>query len=194
MIRRAGFFAAVIFLAVFGAACDSNEPDEDGGEGELITHVTMTLVSQSSSATTTATAEFDEAGVLQSVDTLTIAPGETYTGSIEFRDEINGEDITEEVEEEDDFHQVFFLPLGVGASRITFTVTDQDGNGDPLGLAYTVTDTGTTEGDFSVRVRLRHYEDGANLPDDKANDDGLAEIPDVVENDVDVTFPLFIRN
>lgn len=191
--RKLSLVLSAFLLAVFTVGCDSNEPDEDAGEEELITHVTLQLTSQSNSTTVEATAQFDEAGVLQQVDTLKIIVGHSYNGSIEFRDDLNGEDITEEVEEEDDFHRVFFLPLGVGASRLVVNVTDQDGNGDPLGLAYTVTDSGATEDELEIRVRLRHYEEGANLPDDKANDDGLSETPGVVENDVDVTFPVLIQ-
>jgi len=43
-------------------------------------------------------------------------------------------------------------------------------------------------------VKLRHYEDEAVLPEDKQNDTiDAPEEPEVVENDVDFTFPLTVN-
>ena len=50
----AGLLAAVLFIA----GCDSTQPDDDAGEQELISDVTLTL--QGASETITATAVFRE--------------------------------------------------------------------------------------------------------------------------------------
>ena len=187
---------AIIFSLVAGlivlSGCDSNEPGDNGGEMEVITDIIMTLTNETTSAVTTARAEFDEAGVLQSVETVSIQAGNTYSVGMEFLNEIESEDITEEIEGEDEFHRLIYTVGGSAATRTSVSNLDSDGNGDPLGLSFTLTDTGTTGSSGTINVKLRHYEEDAQLPDDKRNDDGESEIPGVVENDVDVTFPLSI--
>lgn len=184
---------SVCIALLFFAACDSNEPDPNAGEEEVITHVALSLTNQSNNNTVVGTAVFDEAGVLLSVPTLELSVGATYAGSIQFRNDIAGEDITEEVKEEDEFHQVIYTIGGNAAGRLVISNLDVDGNGDPLGTSFVLTDTGNTTGAGEITVRLRHYEDEAVLPDDKRNDSGTSEIPGVVENDVNVTFPLTIQ-
>ncbi|NND70667.1 MAG: type 1 periplasmic binding fold superfamily protein [Rhodothermales bacterium] len=191
LAKHAILFSLAIGLIVL-SGCDSNEPDPDAGEQEVITDIIMTLTNETTGSVTSARAEFDEAGVLQSVETVSIQAGTTHSVSMEFLNEIEGDDITEEIEEEDEFHQLVYAVGGSAAARTTITNRDTDGNGNPLGLSFTLTDTGATASSGTINVTLRHYEEDAQLPDDKVNDDGGSEIPGIVENDVDVTFPLSI--
>lgn len=188
---------AAALLLTF-SACDSNEPDPVGGAGEeeVITLVRLTL--GSSSSMITADAVFDEAGVLQSIEPLTLEAGTTYDVSIDLQNTTVSppESITEEIrDEEPDAHRFFYVPEGEVADNLTVSNLDTDPNGDPLGLTFdlAVTDGGGDSGE--LRVKLRHYEEDATLPDDKQNDTAAApEVPGVVETDVDITFPVTITD
>ncbi|HBK82723.1 MAG TPA: type 1 periplasmic binding fold superfamily protein, partial [Flavobacterium sp.] len=68
--------------------------------------------------------------------------GTTYTGSVRFLNELvkPAEDITVEVEEEGDNHQVFYqLPSSVG----TISYDDLDINDKPIGLNFTLVTNAT---------------------------------------------------
>ncbi len=193
-------FAFLFFIAVFGlAACDSNEPDPDDGAGEeeVITLVRLTYTDETSGAASTADAVFDEAGVLQSTETITLTQGRTYNFSIDLQNTTvtPPESITEEIrDEEPDAHRFFYVAEGGISSRISLRNFDTDNNGDPLGLTFTVDVSAGPAGAGNLRVKLRHYEEDATLPEDKRNDTAsAAEVPGVVENDVNFVFPVAIQ-
>ena len=113
--------------------------------------------------------------------TFDLAAGTTYDGAVRFldaSDPANVENITEEVEEEDDEHRVFYLVTGAGVD-IPVSSLDLDGNGAPLGVTFqVVVDQGAAAGNGTVRVILSHY-------DDEPKGDGLTQSD---ETDADVTF------
>ncbi len=192
---RAVTLAALLGVAL--AACDSNEPDDDGGgEAEVISLVSLTFTPQGGGAAFTTDAVFDEAGVLQSAETITLSAGTTYDVAIDLQNtlETPAESITEEIrDEEPDAHRLFYVAEGAVSDNIAITNLDTDPNGDPLGLNFDVTVTGGAGDSGQFRVKLRHYEEDANLPTDKQNDTATAaEVPGVVENDVNFTFPVSI--
>ena len=179
----------VLFTVVF-AACDSNEPDDEGpGDEELITRIVLTLTGGGQTVTATAN-DPDGDGTNFQIDTINLTAGTTYTGSFGIFDDINGEDITEEIEEEAEEHQVFFTVGGGVAGRVTVTITDREtdygsnevGADLPVGLAFeiAVTDGGAASG--TLRVIQSHYDDapkdGVNMSD---------------ETDFDITFPVNIQ-
>ena len=181
--------ALIVFTVVF-AACDSNEPDDEGpGEEELITRVVLTLTGGGQTVTATAN-DPDGDGTNFQIDTINLAAGTTYTGSVELSDDINGEDITEEIEEEAEEHQFFYTVGGGVAGRVTVTITDSEtdygsnevGDDLPVGLAFeiAVTDGGAASG--TLQVILSHYDEG---PKDGIN---MSD-----ETDIDVTFPVSIQ-
>ncbi len=185
---------ATLLLAfvIFSSACDSNDPDPNAGESEVITLVVMTLENEATNAITSATAEFSESGALISVGNVNITAGQTYGVTMSFRNDISNEDLTVEIEDENEFHQLLYSITGSASTRTNIANRDLDSNGDPLGLEFTLTDTGSTTSSGAIVIRLRHYEEDAVLPQDKVNDDGSVETPGVVENDINVTFPLSI--
>ena len=154
---------ALAALALLGSlsltACDSGEPDDDGaGEEELITQVTVSLTPTSGGAAQTIRLDYDEEGVLTGTtpSQATLTPGTTYTGSVEFRDTINDEDITEEIEDEDDAHRIAYslTPASVG----TVTVTDQDENGYEVGLDFRLAVASSASGTARMRAALYHFD------------------------------------
>jgi len=173
-------------LALFIAACDSTDPGEDGaGEEEVISNVTITLENQADNSTVTAEAVFDEAAVKQSAETLTLAAGATYEGSITLRNRFENEDITAEIDDERDEHQFFYVVQGDVSDDVTITTTDTDSNGYPVGLAFTVTADDGATGSGDLRVVLGHYDERA-----KQANETIANIP---ETDIDFTYPVTIE-
>lgn len=172
--------ALMLFPLVF-TACDSTEPDEGPGEEELITKITLTLTAGGNTVTASANDPDGDGNNFQ-IDTINLASGTTYTGSIALADEINNEDITEEVEEEAEEHQFFYTVGGAAANRVTVTITDEDANGLPIGLAFTVAVSAGEAVNGTMRVVLGHYDD------DPKNGTDLSD-----ETDVDVTFPIRVQ-
>ncbi len=100
----------------------------------------------------------------------------TYEGSVAFLNETENpvEDITEEVEEEDDEHQVFFTPGG--GLDLTTEYENFDADGNPLGTLFTLTTGEASMGNFTIT--LRHELTKPN--------DGLASAGG--DTDIEVTF------
>lgn len=175
----------VLFVAVLTltfTACDSTEPSDEGpGEEEFITRVVVTLTGGGQTITANAT-DPDGDGANFQIDTINLTAGVTYTGSVELADDINNEDITEEIEEEDDEHQFFYTAGGGIAGRVTVTVTDQDGNGLPVGLSFTLAVSDGDGASGTLNVVLSHFDDEPKNGTDRSD-----------ETDVDVTFPVQIQ-
>jgi hypothetical protein len=178
MKRLISTTAIVLLLA----ACDSVEPDMEGaGEQELITSVTLTLTS--SDATVTASARDEDGdGSNFEIDELVLTAGVLYSGGIDVRDDVNDESITEEIEEEADEHQFFFIPEGDMAQRLQVTVTDQDSNGLPLGLEFDLQVTPGTTTSGTLRIVLSHFDEEPKNGVDRSS-----------ETDIDLVFPVRIQ-
>lgn len=177
----------ILVLTTLGlAACDSTEPDDHGpGEGELITRVVLTLTGGGETVTATAD-DPDGDGLDLEIDPLTLRAGVTYEGTIELyndlADDPDEQDITEEIREEADEHQLFYTPQEGVENRITVTVTDQDDEGLPVGLSF---ELAVTEGEAaagSLQVVLSHYDDEPKDGETRSD-----------ETDLDVTFPVLIE-
>jgi hypothetical protein len=165
--------------------CDSDEPEDTGGESELITRVEVTLTPPSGAPISIVASDPDGDGVNITVapDTLVLEAGTTYDGAITLTDEINDEDITAEVEEESDVHQFFYSAAGDAAGRITITYAadDLDENGYPIGLAFVVSVTEGEAADGVLNVVLSHYDATPKNGTDRSD-----------ETDIDVDFPIAI--
>ena len=105
----------------------------------------------------------------------------TYTGSVTFLNELESpaEDITEEVEEEDDKHQVIFVSSGVALS---VSDLNTDGNGNDLGTQFSLSTAAAGSG--TLRIVLRHEPT-------KPNDGTLAGAAG--ETDIDVSFNVTVE-
>jgi hypothetical protein len=105
----------------------------------------------------------------------------SYSGSIEVLNETEtpAEDITEEIEEEDEEHQFFFSTSGA-ITGVDYE--DLDSNGNPVGLNFTL-NTGDA-GSGTLQITLRHEPK-------KPNDGTLADAGG--ETDIAQTFPITVE-
>ena len=158
-------------------------------EEEVITKITVTLAPQGGgSPVFLQTKDLDGDGPNPPVVTVSgpLMSGVVYNGSIEVLNEteIPAEDITEEIEEEDEEHQFFFL-VG-GALDLDTDYSDMDGNGNPIGLVFTATAGAASNGIFTVV--LRHE------PDKDADGVSEGEIANAGgETDIEQDFSLEIQ-
>jgi hypothetical protein len=147
------FLALFLSTALVFTSCSND--DAPVNEEEVITTVIVTLTGGGQTITLTSR-DLDGDGPNAPVVTVSgnLIAGTSYTGSTRFLNELEdpAEEITEEVEEEGDEHQVFYQLL---SSLGTVTYTDTDVNGKPIGLTFTLT-TGSTAATGNLIVTLRH--------------------------------------
>ena len=197
-------FAIALLLPVALVGCpDIETPDQEGNEQEVITTVELTFTPAAGAALvfTHADPERDGAPVIDPI----VLPVGAYTLGVRFLNELEdpAEDITEEVNEENDEHQVLVYGSGVeseatgdnAAALATVSYDDEDANGLPVGLVHTV--DATTAGTAELQLMLRH------LPPEN---DTAAKVASIAadfasggstgiggEVDADVTFPLTVQ-
>ncbi len=180
---------AIVLVTQFFIHSCTNDTSNPVNEEEVITTVSLTLTGGGQVIALTSR-DLDGDGPNPPAVTASgnLAPNITYTGAVTFLNETQSpaEDITVEVEEEGVDHQVFYqLPAGLGT--ITYTDTDLDLNGKPIGLTFTLT-TGNV-GVGNLTVTLRH------LPNKSAEGVATGDITNAGgATDADVSFPVNISN
>ncbi len=197
--------SVLLVFIVLAASCDdevTNPPPPDN-EGELITTVTLTFTPTAGTDALSFTWFDLEGDGSPVIDPIVLSDADDYDLAVSFLNEQSSppEDITAEVDEESDQHQVFFTGAGVvgpatgdnPAALIEQAYADADVNGFPVGLASTITTlaTGTSE----LIVTLRHLPpEGAPVKTGTLADvvaaDGLSALPG--DTDVEVTFDLTV--
>jgi len=175
------------FLTILITSSCSNDDNPPVNEEELITTVAVTFTGGGQIITMTSR-DLDGDGPNAPVISQTggnFINGTTYIGSVSFLNELENpaDDITEEVAEEAEDHQVFYqVTNNLGA----FTYTDADGNGNPIGLTFTYTSPNAGTG--SLVVTLRHE------PNKSAQGVSSGNIANAGgETDVEVTFPIVVQ-
>jgi hypothetical protein len=175
-------------LGLTGALALGGCPGDDGGDGdmggddgiesEIITTVrlTFTPVGGGTPVVAAFTDPDGDGGVSGSADPITLVDGETYALAIEFLDELQepAVDITAEVEDEAEEHQVFihgnavvgpatFVSLGGIVEHAYADIEstygpNATGEDLPVGLANIITTlkAGTPDFDYDFWVTLRH--------------------------------------
>lgn len=144
------------------AACGDDAADH-GNENEVITTVTLTFTPEGGG--TVVTAAFNDpdgdGGDPPTVDPIDLVAG-AYTMTVTFENRLEDppEDITAEVSDESDEHQIFFTgtavtgPAGEQAGApLTHAYSDTDANRLPVGLSNTIT---AAAGTGELTVTLRH--------------------------------------
>lgn len=186
--------AAPLFLT----GCDDDEPapPPEENEEEIITDVTLTFTPAGGGTAVTATAQDPDGEGPQDLEItqdIVLAANTTYTLTMDLENSIEGESITEEVEEEADEHMFFFEftdglfsdPTGNGnADNRTdpLNYNDQDDDGFPLGLSTEWQTGDAAMGAFTVI--LKHQPDGIKSASSSA-DDG--------ETDLNLTWDITIQ-
>lgn len=176
---------AVLGLLVFSCNNDDNAP-QPVNEEELITTVKVTLTNGSNSIILQSK-DLDGDGPNAPVVTVSgnLAANTTYSGTIQFLNEsVNPVDnITDEIEAEDNDHQIFYqLASGLG----TITYTDVDSNSKPVGLTFNYQTGNANAG--NLIVTLRH------LPNKSASGVSSGDITNAGgSTDAQVTLPVTIQ-
>ena len=178
-----------LFLSLFAVAlisCSDDDAPAPVNEEEVITTVRTTLVAGGQTVTLLSR-DLDGDGPNAPVVTVSgnLTAGTTYTGSVEFFNEtINPADnITTEVEEEGVDHQIFYqAPASIG----TFTYTDTDANGKPIGLDFTLVTASAATGNLTVTLRHLPNKSAAGVSTGNIANAGGA-------TDAQVTYPLVVN-
>jgi len=174
---------------------DDPEPIDNEAEEEVINEVVLTFTPTEEGDVVTATwfdADGDGANA-PTIDQIDLVEGSAYTLSITLANTLEGEDITAEIQEEDDEHMFFFEftenifadPSGDGnvdSRNDPINYNDVDDNGFPVGLSTAWTAGSHTESTGEFTVLLKHQPDQKTATSDAT----------VGGADVDITFPINI--
>jgi hypothetical protein len=148
------FALATVLVAGF-TSCEDDDAPVLINEEELITTVTYTLTNNADSNDVVEFKSFDSDGdgpLLPTTTNGTLRANATYSGSITFLNETDPNDIdniTDEVQEEADEHEVFYATPVAG---IVITKTDTDPDGNPLGLRTTLQTGAAGSGNLVVTL------------------------------------------
>lgn len=182
-----------VTTGIFSGCGDDDVPPAENEE-EIINSVTLTFSPVGGGSDVVAT-YLDPDGEGTEDPTLTnieLSTGTSYSLSITMANtlETPAEDITEEVEEEGDEHQIFFQwtddifsdPTGRGNINATGTVNyaDEDADGNPIGLSTTWTTVNQSLSGGEFRILLKHQ------PDIKSSSSSSSD----GETDIDITWTL----
>ena len=174
--------------ALLTTACDEDDPIVEENEEELITTVNMVVTGGDPQETRAFTfRDLDGDGGDDGVVTVTgdaLEATTTYTYALTFLNESETppEDITAEIREEDEEHQVFFSSNGVD---LIFAPTDEDEDDNPIGLVGTLTTGEAGTGKMTVTLRHEPNKDAEGVSEgDITNASGDTDI--MVEFDVEV--------
>lgn len=144
--------AASLLIAFSSCSDDDGNAPVVINEEEVITTVRVTLTDEATLETKTflyrdLDGDGPEAPVV-TADNLTA--NASYLGSIEFLNELETpvEDKTQEIIEEDEEHQVFFVSAATLNTQVTYL--DADANNNPLGVEFRLTTGDASTGNLSV--------------------------------------------
>lgn len=182
-------------LAALLVAC--GDPGTGGGDDqELITTVTLTFTPMGGGTDRVGTWEDldGDGGAPPTITSPSLVAGTTYVLAARFQNalETPPEEITDEVRDEGDQHQVFFTGTAIGGP-LAHSYADTDAGGLPLGLANTVM---VTAGAGDLVVTLKHLPPINDAPQkvaglaEQAKTQGIAAVPG--DTDVSVTFPIAV--
>lgn len=184
-----------LFFALFGCSDVKDAHDHDH-DHELITTVLLDFQEETSGDIITAAWTDVELSGSPTADDIVLSIDQRYRVSVSFLNELEQpvEDITPEIDDESDEHQIFFTgdPMG---RLVEHSYLDSDANGLPIGLDNDFLPLDI--GDGVLTLTLRHLPpeseqvikvEGLN---EIAQTDGLSALPGA--SDVEVDFLLFVE-
>ncbi len=179
---------ALILLAVslfVFSSCKKDDP-EPPVEEEVITTVNFTMTPMTGSAVTMTFLDLDgDGGTAPVITGGTLAANTSYAGSLELLNESEtpSEDITAEIAEEDEEHQFFF---STDIAGLSVAYSDADMNGNPIGLATTVTTGAAGSGTLTVILRHEPNKDASGVDGGDITNAGGS-------TDVEIDFPVTVK-
>ena len=182
------FIVAGLLLVATMASCTKEKEDPIiPNEEEVITTLRYTLTPSAGGMPVVLNfQDLDgDGGNAPTITGGTLDSNTSYTGVLELFNEIESpaEDITTEVTEEAEEHQLFFE---TSASDINVAYTDMDANGNPIGLATTLTTMGTNSGTIKITLRHEPAKSAAGVSSGDITNAGG-------ETDIEVTFSLDVQ-
>lgn len=185
-MRNLKFLSLLLFTGLLFTACSSDDDTPEAvNEEEVITTLTVTLAPVGGGTSITLQSrDLDGDGSNAPVVTVSgnLETGVVYNGSLVLLNETEtpAENITEEVEEENDVHQ-FFYTIG-GDLDVSTEYGNLDKNGNPLGTEFTMTAGAVSSG--TITFTLRHEPK-------KPNDGTLTDAGG--ETDISATFSIAVE-
>lgn len=175
----------IIAALIFTSCSNDDETPTVVNEEEVITTLIAVFTPTAGSGDVTfQSQDLDGDGPNDPVVTASgnLAPNATYNVVVTLLNETENpaEDITQEVEEESDEHQMFYLPSN--GLNLSFAYSNFDNNGNPLGTQMEATTGDASGGSFGIV--LRHEPT-------KPNNGTLSDAGG--ETDISVTFPVTIQ-
>lgn len=189
-----------IALVALGGVAACGDAAGSGNENEVITTVSLSFAPMGGGGAITAV--FDDpdgdGGGAPTVDPINLVSGTTYMLTVRFQNKLEDppEEITDEVRDEGDEHQLFFTGTAVNgpatnnpAAPLRHTYGDTDRGGLPIGLTNTIV-AATGAGMFTVTLRHLPPLDGTAVKvADLATEVKTSGISGVGgDTDVEVTF------
>lgn len=193
MMKRNHLFLSTVFIAtiLLLSSCSDDDPVLPNEE-ELITTIIVSLEPQSGEETlhwTFRDPDGADGGQQPAITADALQNGVTYNANIELLNEAESpaESITAEIEAEAEEHQFFFSGSAIDNQLLTVAYADEDGNGNPVGLEFTV-QTSADGGTGNFTVILRHE------PDKSASGVNEGDISNAGgETDVEITFAVTVQ-
>jgi hypothetical protein len=187
-------FYALALVAVLTFSSCSNDDDNAAppvNEEELITTVTAIYTPVGGgTAVTLQYKDLDGEGANAPVITVSSAfeKNKTYNGVVTFKNETANpaEDITPEILEEGDEHQLFYQKTGTLNAFTYGTATSNfDKNGKPVGLQSVFVTTGVASGNLTITLRHEPNKSAANVASGDITNAGGS-------TDAEVSFPISV--
>lgn len=185
-MKNLSYFALATATIFSITSCNNNDDNAPVNEEEVITTITTTLTNGNQTIVLTSR-DLDGDGPNAPVTSVSgpLSAGTIYNGTVKFENELETpvENLTLEIEEEGDEHQIFFQGGSIG----TFGYSDTDFNGKPVGINFTLT-TVAIAATGNLVVTLRH--------EPNKNAEGVAS--GIITNaggstDAEVTYPVVLQ-
>ena len=184
-MKNYALYSFILLTGLLFTACsDDDTTPAQVDEEEVITTLMVTLTSNTGQTITLNSQDLDGDGPNDPTISVSapLSVATTYSGVIElFNETVSpAEPVHEEVAEESAEHQ-FFYTQG-GNINVTTNYGDFDGNGNPLGLSFSLSTTSAGQGTMTFTLRHEPL---------KPNDGTLSGAGG--ETDLSVTFPITIE-
>lgn len=191
-LKKIKFYALALVTALTFSSCSNDDDDPiPVNEEELITTVTAIYTPVGGgTAVTLQYKDLDGEGANAPVITVSsaFAKNKTYNGTVTFKNELANpaEDITPEIVEEGEEHQIFYQKTGtLNAFTYGTASSNFDKNGKPVGLQSIFTTTEAASG--TLTITLRHE------PNKSATNVASGDITNAAgSTDAEVSFPISV--